>query len=28
MPISNHVAWKRIAFWITKLDKILKKIKI
>jgi len=28
MPISNHAAWKRIAFWITKLDKILKKIKI
>jgi len=26
MPISKHGSWKRIAFWITKLDKILKKL--
>ena len=26
MPISKHTSWKRIAFWITKLDKILKKL--
>ena len=25
IPISKHASWKRIAFWITKLDKILKK---
>ena len=24
MPISKHVNWKRIAFWISKLDKIAK----
>jgi len=24
MPISKHVIWKRIAFWITKLDKMIK----
>jgi len=24
MPISNHARWKRIALWITKLDKIAK----
>jgi len=24
MPISNHTNWKRIALWITKLDKIAK----
>jgi len=24
MPISKHSSWKRIAFWITKLDKIAK----
>ena len=24
MPISNHATWKRIALWITKLDKIAK----
>ena len=28
MPISEHVSWKRIAFWITKLDKIIKKLNI
>jgi len=28
MPISKHSSWKRIAFWITKLDKIVKKFKI
>jgi len=28
MPISNHFAWKRIAFWITKLDKIAKFINL
>jgi len=27
MPISKHASWKRIAFWITKLDKILKNLK-
>jgi len=27
MPISKHSAWKRIAFWITKLDKIAKQFK-
>jgi len=26
MPTSKHSSWKRIAFWITKLDKIIKKI--
>ena len=26
MPISEHTLWKRIAFWVTKLDKILKKL--
>ena len=24
MPISEHITWKRIALWITKLDKIVK----
>ena len=24
MPITKHILWKRIAFWITKLDKISK----
>ena len=24
MPITKHAKWKRIAYWITKLDKILK----
>jgi len=24
MPISKHASWKRIALWITKLDKIAK----
>jgi len=28
MPISRHSSWKRIAFWITKLDKIIKKSNI
>ena len=28
MPISQHSTWKRIAFWITKLDKIVKKLDI
>jgi len=28
MPITKHSSWKRIAFWITKLDKIVKKFKI
>ena len=28
MPISKHSNWKRIAFWITKLDKIAKLLKI
>jgi len=28
MPISKHVTWKRIALWITKLDKIAKFLKI
>jgi len=28
MPIAKHFSWKRIAFWITKLDKIVKKINI
>ena len=28
MPISNHNNWKRIAFWITKLDKIVRKFNI
>jgi len=28
MPISKHSSWKRIAFWITKLDKIVKKLNI
>ena len=28
MPISKHSSWKRIAFWITKLDKIVKKFNI
>jgi len=28
MPISKHSTWKRIAFWITKLDKIVKKLNI
>jgi len=28
MPISRHSSWKRIAFWITKLDKIVKKFNI
>jgi len=28
MPISQHSSWKRIAFWITKLDKILRKLNI
>jgi len=28
MPTSTHSSWKRIAFWITKLDKILKKLNI
>jgi UDP-3-O-[3-hydroxymyristoyl] glucosamine N-acyltransferase len=28
MPISKHYTWKRIAFWITKLDKIVKKLNI
>jgi len=27
MPISNHASWKRIALWITKLDKIAKFLK-
>jgi len=26
MPISKHVIWKRVAFWVTKLDKIAKLI--
>ena len=26
MPISQHALWKRLAFWITKLDKIAKLI--
>jgi UDP-3-O-[3-hydroxymyristoyl] glucosamine N-acyltransferase len=26
MPISKHLNWKRIALWITKLDKIAKLI--
>ena len=28
MPISKHAKWKRMAFWLTKLDKILKKFSI
>jgi len=28
IPISKHSTWKRIAFWITKLDKIVKKLNI
>jgi len=28
MPISKHSSWKRIAFWITKLDKIVKRFNI
>jgi len=28
MPISKHADWKRIAYWITKLDKITKLIKL
>ena len=28
MPISNHANWKRIALWITKLDKIAKVLKL
>ena len=28
MPTSKHSSWKRIAFWITKLDKIIKKFNI
>jgi len=28
MPISKHSSWKRIAFWITKLNKIVKKINL
>ena len=28
MPIAKHSTWKRIAFWITKLDKIVKKLNI
>ena len=28
IPISKHSSWKRIAFWITKLDKIVKKFNI
>jgi UDP-3-O-[3-hydroxymyristoyl] glucosamine N-acyltransferase len=28
MPTSKHSSWKRIAFWITKLDKIVKKFNI
>jgi len=28
IPISKHSTWKRIAFWITKLDKIVKKFNI
>ena len=28
MPISKHSSWKRIAFWVTKLDKIVKKFNI
>ena len=28
MPIFNHPLWKRIAYWITKLDKIAKLLKI
>ena len=27
MPISQHALWKRLAFWFTKLDKIVKHIK-
>jgi len=27
MPISKHASWKRIALWITKLDKIAKFLK-
>ena len=28
MPISKHASWKRTAFWITKLDKIFKKLEL
>ena len=28
MPISKHSNWKRIALWITKLDKIVKLLKL
>ena len=28
MPISKHSSWKRIALWITKLDKIVRSINI
>jgi len=28
MPISKHVTWKRIALWITKLDKIAKLVNL
>ena len=28
MPISDHTSWKRIAFWISKLDKIVKLLKL
>jgi len=28
MPISNHANWKRIALWISKLDKIAKLLKL
>jgi len=28
MPISEHVNWKRVALWITKLDKIVKFLNI
>ena len=28
MPTSKHSTWKRVAFWITKLDKIVKKLNI
>ena len=28
MPISEHSLWKRITFWITKLDKMMKLLKI
>jgi len=28
MPISLHTSWKRIAFWISKLDKIAKILNI